>query len=123
MTNLPNKVIYAGTLVCAVAATLTGCESLASGTESTPQSKATAQVGNPMQVTGLLTLKGPEVGAWWALADASSGIVWRLESASPEQLARWRQWQNQRVQVQGTSNGTYLSSPRLQVTDSSLKAQ
>ena len=96
---------------------------MASGTESASPAKAAAPVGSPVQASGMLTLKGPEVGAWWALADASSGVVWRLESSSPEQLARWRQWQNQRVEVQGTSAGTYLSNPRLQVTGSSLKAQ
>lgn len=123
MRNLPHGAIYASALVCAMAATLTGCESMASGTESASAAKTTAPVGSPVQVSGLLTLKGPEVGAWWALADASSGVVWRLESSSPEQSARWRQWQNRRVDVQGTSAGTYLSNPRLQVTGSSLKAQ
>ncbi len=96
---------------------------MASATEPASSPATTGQVGTPLQVTGLLTLKGPEVGAWWALADASSGVVWRLESSNPEQLARWRQWQNRRVEVQGTTNGTYLSTPRLQVTGSSLKVQ
>jgi predicted secreted Zn-dependent protease len=123
MRKLTPVTVYASAMVCAMAATLTGCESMASGSESASPVKTTAQVGSSVQVTGMLTLKGPEVGAWWALADASSGVVWRLESSSPEQLARWRQWQNQRVEVQGTTNGTYLSNPRLQVTGSSLKAQ
>lgn len=123
MTNLPNKLIYASALVCAMATTLTGCESMASGTESASPAKAAAPVGSPVQASGMLTLKGPEMGAWWALADASSGVVWRLESSSPEQLARWRQWQNRRVEVQGTTHGTYLSNPRLQVTGSSLKGE
>lgn len=122
MKTFTRKTFYASALVCTIAA-ITGCESIASGGESASSAKAnSAPVGSPVQVTGLLTLKGPEVGAWWALVDAS-GAVWRLESSSPEQWARWRQWQNQRVEVQGTANGAYLSVPRLQVTSSSLKAQ
>jgi hypothetical protein len=122
MKKLSSGALYASALVLAVATTLTGCESMASGTESTSAVKANAQPSSPVQVTGLLTLKGPEVGAWWALAD-SAGIVWRLESTSPEQLARWRQWQNRRVEVQGVTNGVYLSVTRVQVTASSLKVE
>jgi hypothetical protein len=119
MKTLPNRTMYVGVLVCAMASMMAGCEGLPGGNAA---SAATAAKGAPVQATGLLTLKGPEMGAWWALTDAS-GVVWRLESSSIEQVAQWRQWQNRRIEVQGVTDGAYLSTTRLQVRKSSLKAE
>jgi hypothetical protein len=67
-----------------------------------------------LALIGLLTLKGPEREAWWALTDAS-GVVWRLEPASADQAAQFRQWQNGRVTVDGVRVGSVLWTPLLRV--------
>jgi transcriptional regulator GlxA family with amidase domain len=119
MKTLPTRAMYVGVLVCAMSSMMAGCEGLPGGNSA---SASTTAKGASVQATGLLTLKGPEMGAWWALTDAS-GVVWRLESSNPEQVAQWRQWQNRRIQVQGVTDGAYLATTRLQVMKSVLKAE
>ncbi len=67
-----------------------------------------------LSVTGLLTLKGSEMDAWWALTE-DNGVVWHLVPATAERAAQFRQWQNGRVAVDGVHDGTTLLRPRLKV--------
>jgi hypothetical protein len=119
MKTSPKYARYVGVWVCAMASMMAGCEGLPGGRAA---SASNAAKGTSVHAAGLLTLKGPEIGAWWALTDGS-GVVWRLESSSPEQLAQWRQWQNSRIEVQGVTDGAYLAITRLQVTKSSPKSE
>jgi hypothetical protein len=70
--------------------------------------------GNPpresaeVNISGNLTLKGSEPGAWWAVTD-DQGNVWKITSPTPEQIATFRQAQNRRVSVEGRRDGKYLS--------------
>ena len=67
-----------------------------------------------VHIVGLLTLKGPEMDAWWAVTD-DSGFVWRLEPASADQVSQFRQSQNSRITVDGLRAGAVLSTPRVRV--------
>lgn len=121
MKLLPNRAIHVGTFACVLAATLSGC--MAPSVAGVPASQPSASVPadqNAVRLVGLLTLKGPELGAWWALTDAS-GVVWRLDTANPEQFEQLRSWQNRRVEVEGVPNGMYLSTSRLKVSKAQLK--
>lgn len=91
---------------CGACIAVAGCSAA-----SPPASAATSA---SVRVTGLLTLKGPEAGAWWAVAD-DSGALWRLESVSAEQAALLRQWQNRRVTAEGVRLGDLLRVRRLQL--------
>lgn len=100
----------------AVAASGSATPTAVAATSSSGASPAavasSAAASQPVHITGLLTLKGPELGAWWAVAD-DAGTVWRVEPASPEQAAQWRAWQNQRVSVDGTPLSPWLQTPRV----------
>ena len=67
-----------------------------------------------VNLIGLLTLKGPEIEAWWAITD-DSGVVWRLEPSSADQAGQFRQWQNSRIAVDGLRIGAVLATPRVRV--------
>lgn len=84
-----------------------------------PQSTTAPPTSESVHLVGLLTLKGPEMGAWWALSD-DSGAVWRLEPASVEQAASFRQWQNRRVEVDGVRAGMFLHTPMVKVERAQL---
>jgi hypothetical protein len=72
-----------------------------------------------VRVVGLLTLKGAEVDAWWALTE-DSGVVWRLEPSGADQADILRQWQNRRITVDGVRVGAVLSTPRVRVERAQL---
>ena len=67
-----------------------------------------------VHLTGLLTLMGAEQEAWWALSD-STGQLWRVDPASEAQSRQFRQWQNQRVAIDGVRAGTLLRTEIVQV--------
>ncbi len=123
MRRLSNYAIPVSAWICVIAASLTACmaPSATSASASEPATHTPASEKS-VRVAGVLTLKGPELGAWWALTDAS-GAVWRLDSSNPEQLAQFRQWQNQRIEVDAVSNGAYLSTLCIRVTKAQLKPQ
>jgi hypothetical protein len=94
-----------------------GCHSAgASGAAAPVQtvSPVGAVAPQPLRLAGLLTLKGSEMDAWWALAD-DGGTVWRLEPADGGKGDAWRGWQNRRVRVEGTPLPKFLNTPRLRV--------
>lgn len=103
----------------------TGCTiagaSGASGASSasSPSNPVAAAPTTLLHLSGVLTLKGPELGAWWALTD-DSGLVWRLEPADAKQAEAWRGWQNRRVMVEGTALPKLLNIPRLRVEHANL---
>jgi hypothetical protein len=69
---------------------------------------------NPeISVSGNLTLKGPQPGAWWALTD-SEGRVWKITSPTPEQIATFERSQNRRIKIDGRRQGKYLSFDQIQ---------
>lgn len=122
MTSLPQRDAL-HIAVLALAGICAGCTgSLAvSPTVATPASQTTtvAPANETVHIVGLLTLKGPELGAWWALGD-DSGAVWRLEPASVEQTVSFRQWQNRRVEVDGVRAGMFLHTPMVKVERAQL---
>ncbi|NMM10245.1 MAG: hypothetical protein HHJ16_08230 [Polaromonas sp.] len=71
-------------------------------------------VSNPSQetgevsISGNLSLKGAEPGAWWAVTD-DQGQVWKITSPSPDQIALFQQAQNHRVSMQGHRQAKYLN--------------
>ena len=80
---------------------------------------AIASPSDAVRVVGQLSLKGSEPGAWWAITD-DSGAVSRLEPASTDQAAEFRQWQNRRVEITGTRLTPTLNTPRLKVERAQL---
>lgn len=94
-----------------------GCASkldAASAPDPLPQPAASTLGMEVVHIVGVLTLKGPEIEAWWAVTDASGG-VWRLEPSSAAQAGQFRQWQNSRISVDGVRAGAVLSTPRIRV--------
>jgi hypothetical protein len=81
--------------------------------ESPRPAAASAGVG-VVHIVGLLTLKGAELGAWWAVTD-DSGVVWRFEPTSADQSSQLRQWQNRRIAVDGVRTGAVLSTPLVRI--------
>jgi hypothetical protein len=79
-----------------------------------PQPAASTPCMEVVHLVGVLTLKGPDIEAWWAVTDASGG-VWRLEPSSAAQAGQFRQWQNSRISVEGVRVGAVLSTPRVRV--------
>ena len=75
--------------------------------------------GNPsrdsadVSVSGHLTLKGSQPGAWWAVTD-DQGRVWKIASPTPEQVATFQQAQNHRVSIEGRRQANYLSFEQIQ---------
>lgn len=66
-----------------------------------------------VSVSGNLTLKGSEPGAWWAVTD-DQGRVWKITSPTPEQVATFQRAQNQRVSIEGRRQAKYLSFEQIQ---------
>lgn len=94
-----------------------GCAKDADVVSAAPRATQSATLldgGEVVQVVGLLTRKGPEIEAWWALTD-DRGLVWRLELANADQLREFQQWQNRRIKVNGVRIGAVLSTPRVRV--------
>jgi hypothetical protein len=60
-----------------------------------------------VSVSGNLTLKGAQPGAWWALTD-DQGRVWKISGPTAEQVAAFQLAQNRRVTVQGQLEEKYL---------------
>ena len=89
---------------------LTGCggqAGVAPPAAAPQRSVAASSAAASVHLSGVLTLKGSEADAWWALSD-DSGEVWRLEPAGDSQRVLFRQWQNGRVVVDGARTGTVL---------------
>jgi hypothetical protein len=80
-------------------------------------------VGNPgresadasvdVSVSGQLTLKGSQPGAWWAVTD-DQGRVWKIASPTAEQVATFQKAQNSRVSIEGRRQAKYLSFEQIQ---------
>lgn len=66
-----------------------------------------------INISGNLTLKGSEPGAWWALAD-DQGRIWKITLPTPEQLVIFEKAQNQRIGLQGRRLGKYLNFEQIQ---------
>ena len=104
----------------AIAATVilgAGCSSSLAVAPPVTERAAQSTIASPsdaVRVVGLLSLKGAEPGAWWAVTD-DRGAVTRLETAAAEKLADFRQWQNRRVEVNGMRLATMLGISRLKV--------
>lgn len=64
-------------------------------------------------ISGQLTLKGSEPGAWWAVTD-DRGQVWRIVAPTPEQLPILEKAQNQRISVQGRQHEKDLGVEQIQ---------
>jgi hypothetical protein len=110
----------ASTAIAALSAVLSAACLSACSSSPTPLASSAGPgtvvqpVGEPIHLVGLLTLKGPEVGAWWALT-VDGDQVWRLQPANAEQADSFRQWQNHRLSVDGVRNGFYLRTPQVKV--------
>ena len=66
-----------------------------------------------VSISGRLTLKGPEPGAWWAVTD-DQGRVWKITSPTPDQIATFQQAQNHRVSIEGRRQEKYLNFEQIQ---------
>lgn len=66
-----------------------------------------------VSLSGHLTLKGSEPGAWWALTD-DRGQVWKIASPTPQQALILEQAQNQRVRVEALRLEKYLHFEQVQ---------
>jgi hypothetical protein len=53
-----------------------------------------------VRISGPLTLKGSELGAWWAVTD-DEGRIWKIASPPLELQAIFEKIQNQRINVEG----------------------
>jgi hypothetical protein len=53
-----------------------------------------------VRISGPLTLKSSEPGAWWAVTD-DEGRIWKIASPPPELEAIFEKIQNQRISVEG----------------------
>lgn len=53
-----------------------------------------------VRISGPLTLKSSEPGAWWAVTD-DEGRIWKIASPPPELQAIFEKIQNQRISVEG----------------------
>ncbi len=69
--------------------------------------KPPREVAN-VSISGNLTLKGAEPGAWWAVTD-DQGHVWKISSPTPDQIATFQRAQNHRVSVEGRREEKYLN--------------
>lgn len=107
-------------LAIALAVTTLGAGCAADPGAAVPPARPAAQPAAPaggselVRIVGLLTRKGPDVEAWWALTD-DRGVVWRLEPATADQAREFQQWQNRRIGVDGTRAGMVLATPRIRV--------
>lgn len=72
-----------------------------------PMSATFAQAGACVSLSGYLSLKGSQPGAWWALTD-DGGQVWKIASPTQEQLVTLAQAQNQRIRVEALRLEKYL---------------
>lgn len=61
-----------------------------------------------LSISGNLTLKGAEPGAWWAVTD-DQGRVWKITSPTPDQIAIFQRNQNHRVSIEGLRQEKYLA--------------
>jgi hypothetical protein len=66
-----------------------------------------------VSVSGHLTLKGAQPGAWWAVTD-DQGRVWKITSPTPEQVATFQKAQNGRIRIEGRRQAKYLSFEQIQ---------
>lgn len=70
--------------------------------------KLASSTTQEVSVSGLLTLKGAQPGAWWSVTD-DQGQVWKIISPTPQQADELQQAQNRRVSVAGRREGKYLN--------------
>jgi hypothetical protein len=75
--------------------------------------RGSADVSVDISVSGQLTLKGSQPGAWWAVTD-DQGRVWKIASPTPEQIATFQKAQNSRVSIEGRRQAKYLSFEQIQ---------
>ena len=90
------------TLRWVLAVTLLALAACSNGAGNPPRESA------QVSVSGNLTLKGSEPGAWWAVTD-DQGNVWKITSPTPDQIAKFQQAQNHRVSIEGRRDGKYLN--------------
>lgn len=64
--------------------------------------------GASVSISGNLTLKGSEPGAWWAVTD-DQGRIWKITSPTPDQVAMFQRAQNHRVSIEGRRQEKYLN--------------
>lgn len=66
-----------------------------------------------LSISGDLTLKGSEPGAWWAVTD-DQGRIWKIALPTPDQIAMFQRAQNHRVTIEGRRQGKYLNFEQIQ---------
>lgn len=69
--------------------------------------------GAVLSISGHLTLKGSEPGAWWAVTD-DQGRVWKITAPTAEQIAAFQQAQNRRIHIEGLRQPKYLNFEQIQ---------
>lgn len=69
--------------------------------------------GSALTISGHLTLKGSEPGAWWAVTD-DRGRVWKITAPTAEQIATFQQAQNHQVRIEGLRQPKYLNLEQIQ---------
>jgi hypothetical protein len=74
---------------------------------------ASVDVSANVNVSGHLTLKGSQPGAWWAVTD-DQGRVWKIASPTPEQVETFQKAQNGRIRIEGRRQAKYLSFEQIQ---------
>jgi hypothetical protein len=109
--NAPEFASRAGIWRCLLVVSL--LMSTACGNGVGNPSRESADVSVNISVSGHLTLKGSEPGAWWAVTD-DQGRVWKITSPTPEQVATFQKAQNGRVSIEGRRQAKYLSFEQIQ---------
>jgi hypothetical protein len=89
-----------------LAATLLALAACGNGAGNPPRENA------ELTVSGNLTLKGSQPGAWWAVTD-DQGRVWKISAPTPEQVATFQNAQNKRISIEGRRDGKYLNFEQL----------
>lgn len=71
--------------------------------------------GADVSISGNLTLKGSEPGAWWAVTD-DQGRVWKIISPTADQVAAFQSAQNHRVRIEGRRQEKYLNFEQIRLS-------
>ena len=79
------------------------------GAGNPPTKNADARIS----ISGNLTLKGAQPGAWWAVTD-DQGRVWKITAPTPDQTAIFQQAQNHRVSIEGRQQEKYLNFEQIE---------
>lgn len=78
-----------------------------------PAAPAAVPAGACVSLSGHLSLKGAEPGAWWALTD-DRRQVWKIVSPTPQQALVLAQAQNQRVRIEALRLEKYFHFEQVQ---------